>query len=433
MAPQTNRRQFLTKMGIGSLAIGIGTAELTACQKIDQTDQPHKGNAKTNQSQSNQNTNPKHAGDDNTNVKHCLADNQYDFYGKHQAGIITPAQRNVYFLVLDLHTDKLEDIKDVFKKWTEYSVKLMKGENIAPYGSNPHIPPIDTGEADSLGAYGLTLTFGVSPSFLQKLKLTNKKPPEFSDLPNFPRDQIRPEYSGGDICIQACSDDAQVAFHAIRQLVRQARSSVTMRWSQSGFLGFDSGNQTARNLFAFKDGTANASTLENADQYLWITQPDWLKNGTYLVVRRIQMHLETWDRTSLNGQDATFGRHRASGAPIGKNDEFADLPIHAKDDKGNFIIPEDSHAGLAKRSGLELLRRSYSYSSGIDQKTGQFDAGLLFISFQKSPMQFTAIQNALGRVDKMNEYITHIGSGLFACFGGVKEGEYLGQRLFEDG
>lgn len=204
-----------------------------------------------------------------------------------------------------------------------------------------------------------------------------------------------------------------------------------MRWSQSGFLGFDSGNQTARNLFAFKDGTANSNTLDHADKHVWIQQPDWLKDGTYLVVRRIQMHLETWDRTSLNGQDETFGRHRDSGAPIGQSDEFAHLDITAKDDEGNFIIPEISHAGLAKRSGLQLLRRSYSYASGIDPKTGQFDAGLLFISFQKSPMQFTAIQSSLGRVDKMNEYITHIGSGLFACFGGVKQGEYLGQKLFE--
>ncbi|WP_369007827.1 Dyp-type peroxidase domain-containing protein [Moraxella catarrhalis] len=35
--------------------------------------------------------------------------------------------------------------------------------------------------------------------------------------------------------MQACSDDPQVSFHAVRQLVRQARSSVSMRWSQSGF------------------------------------------------------------------------------------------------------------------------------------------------------------------------------------------------------
>ncbi|MPW63351.1 iron uptake transporter deferrochelatase/peroxidase subunit [Moraxella catarrhalis] len=423
-----NRRQFLTKVGVGSVAVGIGTIGLAGCQqghesKSDgQTDHTPKPDSPPN---------PKQAGEQNTNVKHCLADNQYDFYGKHQAGIITPAQRSIYFLVLDLHTDKLDDIKEVFKQWTQYAARLTKGDNIAPYGSNPHVPPVDTGEADSLGAYGLTLTFGVSPSFLQKLNLTDKKPPEFSDLPKFPRDQIRPEYSGGDICIQACSDDPQVSFHAVRQLVRQARSSVSMRWSQSGFLGFDSGNQTARNLFAFKDGTANSNTLDNADKHVWIQQPDWLKDGTYLVVRRIQMHLETWDRTSLNGQDETFGRHRDSGAPIGQSDEFAHLDITAKDDEGNFIIPEISHAGLAKRSGLQLLRRSYSYASGIDPKTGQFDAGLLFISFQKSPMQFTAIQSSLGRVDKMNEYITHIGSGLFACFGGVKQGEYLGQKLFE--
>ena len=79
----------------------------------------------------------------------------------------------------------------------------------------------------------------------------------------------------------------------------------------------------------------------------------------------------------------------------------------------------------------QILRRSFSFSSGIDAATGQFDAGLLFISFQKSPDQFIAIQSALGRIDKMNEYITHIGSGLFACFGGVNEGEYIGQALLE--
>ena len=95
------------------------------------------------------------------------------------------------------------------------------------------------------------------------------------------------------------------------------------------------------------------------------------------------------------------------------------------------MIPEISHMGLAKRTGVEMLRRSYSYSSGINPATGQFDSGLLFISFQKSPEQFIIIQNALGRLDKMNEYTTHIGSGLFACFGGILQGGYIGQALFE--
>ena len=204
-----------------------------------------------------------------------------------------------------------------------------------------------------------------------------------------------------------------------------------MRWSQSGFVGFDTGNQTPRNLFGFKDGTANQSTLKAADKNLWADAPDWMKGGTYLVTRVIQMHLETWDRTSLKGQEDTFGRHRDSGAAIGQKGEFDTFDVNAKDAQGKAVIPENSHVGLAKRTGVEMLRRSYSYSSGINPATGQFDSGLLFISFQKSPEQFIIIQNALGRLDKMNEYTTHIGSGLFACFGGIPQGGYIGQALFE--
>lgn len=362
------------------------------------------------------------------NGKQSLADLTHEFYGQHQSGIVTPAQRHAYFLVMDLHSTNLDEIKQMFKDWTKYAAKLMRGENIKPYDKNPHLPPTDTGEADSLGAYGLTLTFGVSPSFLAKLDLTHKAPPEFAELPKFPRDQIRPELSGGDICIQACADDPQVAFHAVRQLVRQARSTITMKWSQSGYNAYDESSHTPRNLFAFKDGTANKETLKDTNKWLWIDQGAF-KNGSYLVVRLIQMHLETWDRTSLQGQEDTFGRHRESGAGIGQNDEFAALDVHGKDEKGRYLLGEDSHAGLAKRTGLQLLRRSYSYSSGIVR--GQFDAGLLFISFQKTPMQFSAIQSAFGNVDKMTEYTTHIGSGIFACFGGVSEGGYLGQALFE--
>lgn len=426
----SNRRSFLRQFGALSVA-GAGLA-VSACQQKPSENLPNLQALDGNQSKdSDKNENPKHAGSDANTTKNCFADVKYDFYGEHQAGITTPSQRNIYFLVMDLHTDKLDDVKQMFKDWTTYAANLTQGKNIKPYEKNPFVPPTDTGEADSMGAYGLTLTFGISPSFLKKMGLTHKQPKEFQDLPKFPRDQLRENLTGGDICIQACAEDAQVAFHAVRQLVRQARSNITMRWSQSGFVGFDTGNQTPRNLFAFKDGTANQSTIKAADKNLWADAPDWMKGGTYLVTRIIQMHLETWDRTSLKGQEDTFGRHRDSGAAIGQKGEFDTFDVHAKDAQGNAVIPEISHMGLAKRTGVEILRRSYSYSSGINPATGQFDSGLLFISFQKSPEQFITIQNALGRLDEMNEYITHIGSGLFACFGGIPQGGYIGQALFE--
>ena len=150
-----------------------------------------------------------------------------------------------------------------------------------------------------------------------------------------------------------------------------------------------------------------------------------------MAIRRIQMFLETWDRTALQEQEFTFGRYKISGAPLGKKDEFDEVDLELRDEKGQLFIPEDSHVRLAKEAGVPIYRRSYSYSSGIDDITGQFDTGLLFISFQKDPANFVKIQESLGNDDKMNEYTTHVGSGLFACFSGVKKGEYLGQSLFE--
>ena len=356
--------------------------------------------------------------------------NQYPFYGQHQEGITTPAQKHIYFMVVDLHTTDLETIKDMFKTWTEYSANLTEGKPVQPYGKNGYVPPKDTGEAASLNASNLTLTFGVSPSFFEKLNIAHLKPKELQDLPHFPRDQMRPEYTGGDICIQSCADDPQVAFHAVHNLVRVARTNITMKWSQSGFNSFEH-NDTPRNLMGFKDGTANAQG-KKLDEQVWYDGDGWLKGGSYLVARRIQIHLETWDRTSLNEQQNTFGRYRPSGAAYGEKHEHDPVDINKKDEKGNPVMPESSHVFLAKKAIVPILRRSFSYASGVDPKTGQFDAGLLFISFQKDPEHFIKIQKMFGNDDKLNEYITHIGSGLFACFAGVKDqNDYLGKALFD--
>ena len=353
------------------------------------------------------------------------------FYGKRQSGITTPIQRQVYFAVLDLATEDLETIRGIFKSWTAYIARMMQGELVEAYKSNTMLPPTDTGEAVGMGTERLTITVGVSPTFLDKLKLSSKKLPELEDLPKFARDQLQEDFTGGDICIQACAEDAQVAFHAVRNLLRKGREHLTLKWSQTGYAAITSQGSTPRNLFGFKDGTANVTSQDDFDRVIWCDQDNWMKNGTYLIVRRVQMHLETWDRTSLKEQENTFGRHRDSGAPFGAVDEFDPVDLELKDDKGNLVIPEDCHVRLAKEVGEEIYRRAFSYANGIDPRTGQFDAGLLFISFQKDPQQFIKVQKNLGTKDKLNEYITHVGSGLFAILPGVEEGGYLGQSLFE--
>lgn len=354
--------------------------------------------------------------------------NKVNFYGDHQPGIKTPTQKHIYFASLNVLFDTKEELKELFQMWTPYIVRLMNGEFIEDPTSNRYVPTGDTGEAEGLDANNLTITVGVGPSLFKKLNIEYAKPDELKDLPHFPKDQLQKNLTGGDLCIQACADDPQVAFHAVRNLVRAASGKVEIYWAKAGFNSFPKKGGTPRNLFAFKDGTVNPSTDKEFNDVVWCDS-GWMKNGTYLVVRLIQMHLETWDRTSLKDQEITFGRYRGSGAPFGKKDEFDDFDIEEKDENGNYIIPEVSHIHLARKAGVKVLRRSFSYASGVIDKTGTHDAGLIFIAFQKSPSQFITIQNTLGRNDKLNEYITHRGSALFACFPGVKEGGYLGETL----
>ena len=390
-----DRREFLKKAGIGGagLALGVSGASAFFANKAQEEKKISDGGE------------------------------EISFYGEHQAGITTPMQKNIYFVVLDLHSTDKEEVIQMFKDWTDYSSKLVDGELVKKDGSNALLPPSDTGETVGLNPYRLTLTFGVSADFLKKMGLEKKRPKEFRDLPPFPKEQLQEKYTGGDIVIQACADDEQVAFHAVRNLVRKARNTVTMKWSQSGFAAIGDRMSTPRNLFGFKDGTANVTKEKDFDQVIWTDSDDWMKGGTYMAVRRIQMFLETWDRTNLQEQENTFGRYKESGAPFGKKDEFDEVDL--------ALLPVDSHVRLAKEVNKPIYRRSYSYSDGIVEKTGQFDTGLLFLAFQKNPDSFVKVQTNLGAQDKMNEYVTHIGSGLFACFGGVKKGEYLGQKLFE--
>ena len=62
-----------------------------------------------------------------------------------------------------------------------------------------------------------------------------------------------------------------------------------------------------------------------------------------------------------------LGRYKESGAPFGKTNEFDEVDLSK--------LPVDSHVRLAKEVDRPILRRSYSYSDGINEQTGQFDAG----------------------------------------------------------
>lgn len=363
------------------------------------------------------------------------------FYGQHQAGIVTPAQNFICFAAFDVTASGAASLQKLFRTWTGAAAAMAEGKPVGAESSNHNLPPVDTGESAGLSPSRLTITFGAGLTlFDDRFGLAAKRPSSFRELPSFNGDQLEPQWCGGDIGVQVCADDMQVAFHAVRNLARIARGTAVLRWVQEGFqrsAQADPAGGTPRNLLGFKDGTANPAvgSARDMNSVVWAQGSDgaaWMDGGSYMAVRRIRMRIEVWDRSSLKDQEDTFGRYRDSGAPLGSANEFDPVDLAAKDAKGNPHIPADSHVALARGDGsIRMLRRSYSYSGGMDLKTGQLDAGLLFISYQRDIYkQFVAIQQKLSKSDRLNEYILHVGSAVFACFPGASKGGYIGDTLF---
>jgi deferrochelatase/peroxidase EfeB len=373
------------------------------------------------------------------------AASEIPFHGEHQAGITTHPQDHLLVTAFDVVTTDPREIALLMQRWTEAARLLTTGKPVGPGGAvkgHPMAPPDDTGEVLGLPAAGLTLTVGFGPSlFDRRLGFAVLRPPLLEPLPHFAGDELDPAISNGDIVIQVCANDAQIALHAARQLTRIGAGVVNPRWSQRGFAptsGLDPSGGTPRNLQGFKDGTHNLDVLDPAmtAEHLWASASDgveWMDGGAYLVTRRVRMLIETWDRSSLEEQEEVIGRHKGTGAPLGATDEHATPDFRALGPDGSPRIALRSHVRLAhpeQNDGARLLRRGYSFGDGID-RLGRLDAGLFFMAYQRDPSrQFIPIQRRMSRVDRLNEYIRHESSALWACPPGVSETGYWGDTLF---
>ncbi|WP_372697058.1 iron uptake transporter deferrochelatase/peroxidase subunit [Arthrobacter sp. JSM 101049] len=379
-------------------------------------------------------------------------DDSVPFRGEHQAGIDTAAQDRMHTAAFDVTATDRDELVSLLHDWTAAIEEMTAGQPVGgPDGATGGAyaaPPEDTGEALDLSASHLTVTVGFGRTlFLRngtdRFGIADRMPDALIELPHFPGDALEEERSGGDLVVQACADDPQVAVHAIRNLARIAFGRATVRWSQIGFGRTSSTSRsqtTPRNLFGFKDGTANikAEDTEAMSGHVWVAgatgAESWMNAGTYMVVRRIRMHIETWDRTSLREQEQDIGRTKKEGAPLSGGTEFTE-PDLAMQGSAGPLIPSDSHVAMAhpdRNKGVRMLRRGFNYTDGSDG-LGRLDAGLFFIAFVVDPRtHYVPMQTAMAKHDLLAEYLRHTGSGLFAVPPGLPgSGGYLGQPLFD--
>ncbi|PNG98579.1 iron uptake transporter deferrochelatase/peroxidase subunit [Streptomyces malaysiensis] len=354
------------------------------------------------------------------------------FHGRRQPGITTPLQAHGHLIAFDLAPGaNRKAAAALLRRWSRTAQELMAGE----------APPEDTGIALDAGPSSLTVTFGFGRTFFGKAGLGGQLPEALAPLPDFVSDALDPKRSNGDLWIQIGANDALVAFHALRALQREAADTARPRWQMNGFNrtpGATDRPMTTRNLMGQIDGTNNPKPADDDfERRIFVPEkgePAWMAGGSYAVVRRIRMLLDSWDHLSLKRQEKVVGRRKSDGAPLSGGTETTPVRLDKVNEDGSLAIAGAAHvrvAAPASNQGAAMLRRPFSYHDGF-RDDGAPDAGLLFIAWQADPMKgFVPVQRKLDLGDDLSRFLRHETSALFAVPPGCAPGEYVGQALLE--
>ncbi len=346
-------------------------------------------------------------------------------HGTHQAGITTPPGSHIRFAAYQLRPEvDTASLQRMFRVLTQDIEGLTSGDS----------PLADPEPELAARPAGLTITLGVGPGLVDRIDQA-KRPHWLAPLPAFSRDQLSGAYDGGDVLLIVQADDTMPVAHAHRMLHRDIQGFADSLWNQQGFRharGADEHGRTMRNLMGQVDGTVNpAPDDEDFGSLVWLgPESGWLDGGSALVLRRIRMELDTWDMVDRPGREASIGRRLLDGSPLsapeGEGDEHTPADFTAKDSLGFSAIPVASHIRRAHSDdpSERIFRRAANYDDGSE-------SGLLFACYQRDPLQqFVPIQQRLDEADVLNEWVTHVGSSVFAILPGFEPGEMLGRSLF---
>ncbi|MFI1379666.1 Dyp-type peroxidase [Embleya sp. NPDC020886] len=337
------------------------------------------------------------------------------FHGLRQAGVTGPQLPATQMLSFDLPPRSVAADRETLRNVLAALTGTLSG---AAAGTLPD-PRLHTGETTRLAC-----VVGVGPALASRLALN--VPAELADLPAFPDDRLDAARGNGDLLLQLCAAD-RWTLTVVAELAATAAQSAgaVPRWTQSGFLPHTAPGVTPRNLFGFKDGTANPDDTA-AGRWVW-GPPGAHEHGTILVYRRIHMDVAGFAAIPEDRQNKMIGRRIGDGVPLTGTAEHDDPDIYAKHADGAYIIPVTAHVRLSSPrldGGARMLRRSYNYDDGPD------DRGLLFCAFMRDPALFTRVQNRLATRDALIPFIEHRASAVAYVLPGINPGGTLGEQLW---
>ena len=346
------------------------------------------------------------------------------FHGPHQAGVATPPQAQLSLLGLDLGEDvDAAGLGRLMTLISDDAARLSRG-----------LPALaDTEPELAATPARLSVTFGFGPRVMSEI--VGGTAGQVKELPSFRTDRLEEQWGQTDLAIQICADDPLSVAHARRMILKDTSGFATVRWIQDGYRyahGSVPDGTTMRNLMGQVDGTVNPAEVDpDFGGLVWSDQPGF-EGGTYLVVRRIRSRMESWDKVDRAGREAAVGRRLDNGAPLTGTAEHDEPDFEAKDSLGFPVIDPASHIARARSAdpSERFLRRAYNYTvPDLSRPSGE-DAGLVFIAFAADvEHQFVPVQQRLAELDRLNQWITTIGSAVYAVPPGAADGEYVAQRL----
>lgn len=353
----------------------------------------------------------------------------YSPHDVHQAGILTPTPGATRLLAFTLRRPDAAELVKLLKLWSGDIQALMAGRPI-PGDPTPEL---------ARSGVSLSVTVGLGPAVFALPGLSRKRPDGFVDIPAMRHDRLQDRWNGGDLLAIVAADDATTLDYAARRLVRDAAPFARPAWVQDGsWRGTDASGApvTGRNLFGQVDGSGNpAGAL--LDETVWAADPPpWFAGGTTLVVRRIEMDLDFWDRTTRERQEKVIGRRLDNGAPLTGSAESDALDLAAVDEAGRPVIPSDAHARRShpeENAGRRILRRGLNYTHTEVTDDGPVTtAGLVFLAYCANiAKQFVPLQNRLDDNDALNDWTHAVGSAVFAIPGGFAKGDWIARALFD--
>lgn len=342
------------------------------------------------------------------------------FHGMHQPGIDTPLQSHGTIVGFTLRDDcDASRLQSLLRLWSADAALLMSGRP-AMGDAAPELARTPA---------SLTVTFGLAHAAFVRGGVESKWPFNATAIPAYAIDRLEPQWTGGDLFMQVCANDAMTVSHAVRELIKDARPFADVAWVQSGSMpgvGINPG-ETPRNHMGFKDGTGNpVPGTAIFDTTVWNDgrEQAWFAGGSAVAVRRIRIDMDRWERVVPKEMEAAFGRHLTTGAPLGGTHELQPLDLDARKTDGTFVIPEDAHARRAFFPS-DIFRRPFNYDDGPS------DMGLLFIAYCADIGQYLDIQASLAQKDALNRWTTPIGSAMFVIPPGApRPGAWIGETLF---